>query len=219
MVAEEAKVPMVPGSGLCPSFTVSRAVLSDAVALVRGDRFYTIDYHPKNLTNWGYTEAQSEKSVDHGCVFYKLFLRAFPNHFKQNSVYAHFPLTVPSEMKKILTDLRRDGDYSYDRPAFMAKPIDILSYAATKSILENPDVYKITWGPALEFLMGQGGRDAMLSGDSKFYERQRQTMWKALYRDKWTQQVKKFYESTTSRLLQEKSYQLAGINQVDLVRE
>ena len=51
-------------------------MLSDAVALVRGDRFYTvscsilklgaifhadvlqIDYHPKNLTNWGYAEVQ-----------------------------------------------------------------------------------------------------------------------------------------------------------------
>ncbi|KAI9706373.1 MAG: hypothetical protein M1836_003378 [Candelina mexicana] len=219
LVAEEAKVPLVPGSGLCPSFTVSRAVLSDAVALVRGDRFYTTDYHPKNLTNWGYTEAQSEKSVNQGCVFYKLLLRVFPNHFKQNSVYAHYPLTVPSEMKKILTELGRADNFSYDRPAFVAPDINILSYAGTKSVLENPDVFKITWGPALEFLMGRGGRDAMLSGDSKFYARQRQTMWKALYRDKWIQQVKEFYETTTLRLLQERSYKLAGIDQVDLVRD
>ena len=41
MVAEEAKVPMVPGVGIAPTFTISRAILSDAVALVRGDRFYT----------------------------------------------------------------------------------------------------------------------------------------------------------------------------------
>ena len=38
MAIEEAKVPMAPGSGLCTTFTISRAVLSDAVALVRGDR-------------------------------------------------------------------------------------------------------------------------------------------------------------------------------------
>lgn len=42
LVAEEAKEPMTPGSGLCLSYTVSRAVLSDAVALVRGDRFYMV---------------------------------------------------------------------------------------------------------------------------------------------------------------------------------
>lgn len=42
IVAEEAKEPMVPGVGIAPTYTISRAVLSDAVALVRGDRFYTV---------------------------------------------------------------------------------------------------------------------------------------------------------------------------------
>lgn len=42
IVAEEAKEPMVPGVGIAPGYTISRAVLSDAVALVRGDRFYTV---------------------------------------------------------------------------------------------------------------------------------------------------------------------------------
>ena len=39
LVVEDAKVPMTPGSGLCPGFTISRAILSDAVSLVRGDRW------------------------------------------------------------------------------------------------------------------------------------------------------------------------------------
>jgi linoleate 8R-lipoxygenase / 9,12-octadecadienoate 8-hydroperoxide 8R-isomerase len=42
IAVEEAKPEMVPGSGLCTTYTISRAVLSDAVALVRGDRFYTV---------------------------------------------------------------------------------------------------------------------------------------------------------------------------------
>jgi hypothetical protein len=37
---EEAKEPMIPGVGIAPTYTISRAVLSDAVALVRGDRHY-----------------------------------------------------------------------------------------------------------------------------------------------------------------------------------
>ena len=40
LVAEEAKE-QVEGQGLCLGFTVSKAILSDAVTLVRGDRFYT----------------------------------------------------------------------------------------------------------------------------------------------------------------------------------
>lgn len=42
IVAEEAKEPMIPGVGIAPTYTISRAVLSDAVALVRGDRYYTV---------------------------------------------------------------------------------------------------------------------------------------------------------------------------------
>jgi len=51
--AEEAKKPFLPGSGLCPGFTIGAAILADAVALVRGDRFYAVDYSPANLTNFG----------------------------------------------------------------------------------------------------------------------------------------------------------------------
>jgi hypothetical protein len=40
--AEETKKPM-PGAGLCPGYTTSRAILADAVALTRGDRFLTVD--------------------------------------------------------------------------------------------------------------------------------------------------------------------------------
>ncbi len=79
LVAEKAKPPMAPGSGLCVNYTTSRAILSDAVALVRGDRFYTVDYTPKNLTNWGFKEVQYDLNVNQGQVIYKLFLNAFPN--------------------------------------------------------------------------------------------------------------------------------------------
>ena len=41
-MAEETKTPR-PGAGLCPGFTISRAILSDAVALVRGDRLLSIE--------------------------------------------------------------------------------------------------------------------------------------------------------------------------------
>jgi hypothetical protein len=48
--AEETKVPM-PGAGLCPGYTISRAILADAVCLTRGDRFLTVDFTRK-LNFW-----------------------------------------------------------------------------------------------------------------------------------------------------------------------
>ncbi|KAI9845144.1 MAG: hypothetical protein M1837_005029 [Sclerophora amabilis] len=219
IVSEEAKVPMVPGVGIAPTFTISRAILSDAVVLVRGDRFYTIDYHPKNLTNWGYSEVQYDLNVEQGCVFYKLFLRAFPNHFKYNSVYAHYPMTIPSENKKILKDLGRDSHYSWDRPAAVPPRVNLTSYIGAQYVLKHPQEFKVMWGEGFDFLMGKGGMDFMLSGDTKFHNQQRQLMGKALYRDQWHQQVKDFYEFITLKLLKEKSFKIAGTNQVDITRD
>ena len=48
MQAEQAKKPG-PGAGLCPGYTISRAILADAVALTRGDRFLTTDFTRQSL--------------------------------------------------------------------------------------------------------------------------------------------------------------------------
>jgi linoleate 8R-lipoxygenase / 9,12-octadecadienoate 8-hydroperoxide 8R-isomerase len=42
ILIENTKTPMTPGAGLCPNHTIGKAILSDAIALVRGDRFYTV---------------------------------------------------------------------------------------------------------------------------------------------------------------------------------
>lgn len=46
-------MPLGPGSGICCGYTMTRAILGDAVALVRGDRFYTTDYTRKLLALTG----------------------------------------------------------------------------------------------------------------------------------------------------------------------
>ena len=225
LVVEEAKYPTgdEAGQGLCPNYTISRAVLSDAVALVRGDRFYTVDYTPNNLTNWGFHEVSSDLAVDHGHVFYKLFLRAFPNHFQPNSIYAHYPMVIPEENHVIFSKLGQVDKYDFSRPAPIQRPIPITSYAACKSTLENQQDFKVTWGKAIEFLMHNSGKqfgtDFMLSGDASVNTQSRCVMGAALYRDKWQHEVEHFYKNITLQLLREKSYKVSGTNQVDIVRD
>ena len=225
LVVEEAKHPTEyeAGQGLSPNYTISRAVLSDAVALIRGDRFYTVDYTPNNLTNWGFQEVSSDLTVDHGHVFYKLFLRAFPNHFQPNSIYAHYPLVVPEENHVILSKLDQVDKYDFSRPARILRPTPITSYAACKSILDNQQDFKTTWGKAIKFLMHNCGKefgaDFMLSGDTSVNAQSRCVMGAALYWDKWHHEVKKFYKNITLNLLREKSYKISGTNRVDIVRD
>lgn len=223
LVIEDAKDNVVPGSGLCTNFTISRAILSDAVALVRGDRFYTVDYTSNSLTNWGWSEAKYDLATDHGHVFYKLFLRAFPNHFQPNSIYAHYPLTIPSENKKILGDLGVDEKYTWERPVSSHRVVMISSHAACKTITEDKQNFKVTWGKAIEFMMHRNGhlygRDYMLSGDESINDENRKMMDNCLHYKDWHKQIKEFYEKITLRLLHEKSYKVAGASQVDIVRD
>ncbi|KAI9647411.1 hypothetical protein NHQ30_003796 [Ciborinia camelliae] len=126
VVVEKIKPPMVPGSGLCTGYSISYSILSDAVGLVRGDRFYTTDYTPDSLTNWGYNEVQFDTDIDDGAVLYKLVLRAFPNYFQGNSIYAHFPFVTPQVNLEIQKSLGRESLYSWEVPKkkaeILAKP-------------------------------------------------------------------------------------------------
>ncbi|KAG2418203.1 hypothetical protein HFD88_001304 [Aspergillus terreus] len=219
IVAEEAKEPMVPGVGIAPTYTISRAVLSDAVALVRGDRFYTVDYNSKNLTNWGFAESQFDLGINQGCVFYKLAMRALPNWYKPDSIYAHYPMTIPPENKVIMRTLGRENDYSWDRPAYTPPGINICAYPNVWGILNDPTCFRVTWGDAMGSIFGKPGLDFMQSGDSRIHSNQRVIMAGALYREHWQEQIKSFYLSITGQLLKERSYKLGKVHQVDLTRD
>ncbi|KAJ6007045.1 hypothetical protein N7522_005396 [Penicillium canescens] len=223
LIVEEAKQPMTPGSGLCTNFTTSRAILSDAVALVRGDRFYTVDFTPKHLTNWAFNEINHDNSIDGGQVFYKLALKAFPNHFRGDSVYAHFPMVVPDENHKILSSLGTVKSYSFDRPFYKSPALFINSHSACTSILNDQEGFKVLWGEKIQFLMENSGRPYgrafALSGDLPPNAGSRKMLGAALYREKWESEVRSFYEDITLKLLERNSYKIAGVNQVDIVRD
>lgn len=218
LVAEADKEPMVPGVGIGPTYTISRAILSDAVTLVRSDRFYTVDYTAANLTNWGIQEASSDSNVLHGCVGYKLILKAFPNHFKSNSVYAMYPLTIPTENHSILTALGTVGDFDFSVPKYTPVRIPISSYAATKQILNCAEHFKVTWGEGFDFIMKA---DFMLSGDTKSNAEQKKFVKDRLYLGNvnWKSQIKQFYIDTTRELLRKKTYNIGGCYMVDAVRD
>ncbi|KAI0388734.1 linoleate diol synthase [Xylariaceae sp. FL0594] len=217
LVAEEAKDPMVPGVGIAPTYTISRVILSDAVCLTRGDRFYTTDYNPRTLTSWGYNEVAYDLNMNQGCVFYKLFLRAFPNHFKRNSVYAHYPMCVPGETQKILTNLGRVQDFDFERPSFRPKPVQLSSYLCAKHVFENPDKYQVNWSRNISDLMGPGFKTR--GSDSAYHGERDGCMHDQLYRGDWVSHLKSFYSQATDRLIQENSYKLAGTNFIDIVRD
>ncbi|CAO3586362.1 unnamed protein product [Absidia cylindrospora] len=58
-------------TGLRLPYTMGRAILSDAVNLLRNDRISCLEMTPGNLTNWGYEFTKGEAS-QHGRIFPKM---------------------------------------------------------------------------------------------------------------------------------------------------
>jgi linoleate 8R-lipoxygenase / 9,12-octadecadienoate 8-hydroperoxide 8R-isomerase len=162
------------------------AILSDAVALVRGDRFYTVDYTPKSLTNWGFNEVNYDNAINGGHVMHKLIFRAFPNHFVYNSIYAHFPLVNPSENAKIFEGLGTRSQYSWEKPRAQQFPVMIRSHKACTQILNDNRSFKVVWGEAVSSLVNNVrfpglGADFCLSGDRNANLSNRRCIQKCLY--------------------------------------
>jgi linoleate 10R-lipoxygenase len=140
--AEEAK-PVVEGAGLCPGYTISRAILADAIALTRGDRFFTADFTPYNMTAWGFADCQRDPSgFGFGSTLGRLLLRTLPKHFTYNSVYTWFPLMVPQAMKPHLEKLEMLSKYDMTRPGGTEDVVSVTEYAGVSHVLKNPGVFK-----------------------------------------------------------------------------
>jgi linoleate 8R-lipoxygenase/9,12-octadecadienoate 8-hydroperoxide 8R-isomerase len=132
-------------------------------------------------------------------------------------------MVIPSENLTILESLGTASKYSWDRPTRIPPLKFITSYAAAKAVLENKKDYKVTWGEPIRFLMELDSKDFgqnfCLSGDLPINLKSREMMKKALYRNTWEKEVKAFYEDITLKLLHQKAYKIAGVNQVDIVRD
>lgn len=140
--AEESK-PVIEGAGLCPGYTISRAILSDAIALTRGDRFFTHDYTPFNMTAWGFQDCQRDPNgAGFGSMLGRLFLRTLPEHFTENSVYTWFPLMTPDAMKVNLTKLNQINKYDLARPGSNATPVTVKGHSEVTQILADTAGFK-----------------------------------------------------------------------------
>jgi hypothetical protein len=67
------------------------AIFSDAITLVRSDRFYTVDWNTNSLTSWGMKEVTPDDNNLKSSVFHRLLQRAFPEWFPYNSIRFFHP--------------------------------------------------------------------------------------------------------------------------------
>jgi len=154
----EATKPVVEGAGLCPGYTVSRAILSDAIALTRGDRFFTEDFTPFNMTSWGFADCQRDPNGwGFGSTLGRLFLRTLPNDYDEKSVYTWFPLMHPDAMKTNLKELGKLDDYSLERPKTRVPATTVSGYVEVGQVLRDAEIFtSASEHRASEVIKGKG---------------------------------------------------------------
>ncbi|GAA5897777.1 hypothetical protein JCM6882_000094 [Rhodosporidiobolus microsporus] len=168
LACEEPK-PSMEGSGLCPGYTISRAILSDAAALVRGDRYLTTDYTAGNLTSAMFRDLEPElENGAFGGYISKLLLRLFPSHYTFNSTYALFPFTTPNTTNEILRTLRIQERYDASRPTAPKKWTTVHSYRAAESVLRDEGAYESVYGAHIRALVDKYSEPAFLSTFTAF---------------------------------------------------
>ncbi|CAN8096303.1 unnamed protein product [Discula destructiva] len=219
IMAEEAKIPFSPGSGLCPGFTISEVILSDAVALVRGDRFYSVEYGPQSLTSFGFNEVSSDFDVAGGGVMYKLLMRAFPGFYRANSVYALYPFSTPDRTKEIFAKhgTPHNIPLNYDPPVFVGPPEAVTTWKGVVDVLQDQQRFQTPW---LAHASQLAGHDYMKSGDAHANTEQREQIIKALFQPQDAfAEIRKFYESTTVDLIEKNKRLLGDVYQIDIVKD
>jgi hypothetical protein len=132
--------------------------LSDAFALTRGDRFYTQDFTPYNLTAWGFADCQRDaEGYGFGSTLGRLFLRTLPNDFSTDSVYTWFPLVQPETMKGYLKDLGKLDGYSIARPKPRGPATNVTNYVEVGQVLRTTETFVPEYAErAAEVIKGNG---------------------------------------------------------------
>ncbi|CAO1633881.1 unnamed protein product [Sympodiomycopsis kandeliae] len=205
--AEEAK-PNVGGSGVQPGHTVGRGILLDAVALVRGDRFLTVDLTSTTLTNWGLSQLAPVPGA-YGGFLSHLLSRGLPRSWGRYSTYNLLPFYTPRAAAGIVKSNGKAELYETSRPADVSKLHGIHSHAACKKIFEDRDTFRNIYHYNLEVLTDRAG--FMIGYDDHHNHDPRSAyMSKAFFEPGFEQNVRRWYSQTTKDHIEKHSIGFAN---------
>ncbi|KAK4057316.1 hypothetical protein OIO90_001813 [Microbotryomycetes sp. JL221] len=204
--AEEAK-PSMSGSGLAPGYTISRAILSDAVALTRADRFLTTDFNAGTFTSWGYEDCQPDTiGGSYGGMIGRLLMRAFPKSYRFNSTYALFPLTTPDTTIKNLQRFGKLPKYNTTRPSAAPLIKSVKTYDACIAVLQDFKSFNVFYDEAIRELT-KGHKPFFIASDKpETHNADRALIAHALFPVGWEERIKHFYATTTQTLIDNHAY-------------
>ncbi|GAA5974545.1 hypothetical protein JCM11641_002083 [Rhodosporidiobolus odoratus] len=217
--AEEAKMSGT-GSGLAANYTVTRAILSDAVALVRGDRFFTLDYNSATLSSWGYQDVTPDTSggAYGGCIG-RLLMRCLPRSYANNSTYALFPFSTPETMREILTKNGVIEQYDISKPKQTPPTHGVFTYKACLAVLADTKRFGTIYDEPIKNCSNEYGY--FIAQEGAAHKMNRQVQAGALFITGWQDGLRMFYAEKTAELIEQNSWSYDGgkTKILDVVRD
>lgn len=224
LMIEDIKPALNPGCGICPTYSVGRAVLSDAVTLVRSDRFNTIDYTVSNLTAWGYNEVKQDYKTLGGSMFYKLIQRAVPGWFPFNSLHVMQPMYTKKANEAIAKEIGTISLYT-DKDPKPPRTVHVLSNKpAVEEVLQDKQRFVVPWLPAVNDLFPGSGKDYswfMLGGDKPENAAQKRLVQDVFHSvPGFEAAISNFVAEVGSKLLAEEAFTMKkDLHQIDIIRD
>ncbi|EMD84856.1 hypothetical protein COCHEDRAFT_1219837 [Bipolaris maydis C5] len=223
IMIENHKPAMDPGCGICPTYSVGRAVLSDAITLVRSDRFNTLDYTVSNLTAWGYNEVQQDYKTLGGSLFYKLIQRALPGWFPFNSLHVMQPMYTKKANEAIAKEIGTISLYTEADPK-PPRPVHVLAEGISVREVLHDERFVVPWLPAVNDLFPGSGKDFswfMLAGDKPENAAQKRMVQEVFHSiPGFEAAISSFVAEVGSKLLAKETFKMKeGLNQIDIIRD
>ncbi|KAF4623505.1 hypothetical protein D9613_002388 [Agrocybe pediades] len=211
----ESTMPVETGSQFACGYTITRAVLGDAISLIRGDRFYTSDFTPANLTTWGYYDCQRDmNNGGMGGEIPKLLMRHLPRHYPWNSVYSLYPFFTPAHMKKSLTKQGIQDKYTFDLPIPQPVPKILNTLTGIRNVFNDSTKFNVIYEK-----FGYGS--ILMFDDIGQHDKDRQMIMHAIFPDKASvTEWANYFAKMVSNKIKESSFSYDGVpgKYVDIVK-
>ena len=139
------------------------AIFSDAITLVRSDRFYTVDWNTNSLTSWGMKEVTPDNDINKSSVFSRLIQRAFPGWFPYNSIRFFHPFYTAQQNAIYAKGQGYAPEFRMsDNPTVRNPETDQLEFDIAKSNPSKPEkpVYKYDF-ENIALVLNDKGHDFM----------------------------------------------------------
>lgn len=148
-------------------------------------------------------------------------MRAFPNSYKGNSVYAFFPFSTPETTRKALARYGKDSEYDFSLPARAPVIKSVRTFQACMDILTDHERFGVFYGPAIQDLTKNGCPFFISTDVVKDWSRDRDQLSSALFPPGWQDRLTAFTSTKTADLIQSKSFTYDGgkTRMLDVVRD